>query len=100
VLADQHIPLGDRAGPPPGARYLTAAPITHAAGTKVLPVLSRGGTFHLRPGASVTAEELIRHVRQRKGAVQAPKAIRIVDALPTTSVGKIDKRALRTAWTG
>jgi fatty-acyl-CoA synthase len=49
----------------------------------------------LRPGAAATAEELMRHVRDRKGAVQTPKAVHVVEALPTTAVGKIDKRALR-----
>ena len=31
-------------------RYLAAAPITHVAGTKVVPVLLRGGTVHLMKG--------------------------------------------------
>jgi fatty-acyl-CoA synthase len=50
----------------------------------------------LRPGASATPEELMRHVRERKGAVQTPKAVHLVDALPTPAVGKIDKKALRS----
>jgi fatty-acyl-CoA synthase len=49
----------------------------------------------LRPGATATAEELTAHVRALKGAVQAPKSVHLVDALPTTAVGKIDKKALR-----
>jgi len=32
---------------PDAARYLAASPITHAAGTLVVPVLLRGGTVHL-----------------------------------------------------
>ncbi|BAM87053.1 putative long-chain acyl-CoA synthetase [Bradyrhizobium oligotrophicum S58] len=39
ILADFEIP--DR------ARYLTVAPISHVAGTKVLPTLMRGGTVHM-----------------------------------------------------
>ena len=31
-------------------RYLAAAPITHVAGTKVVPALLRGGTVHLMKG--------------------------------------------------
>jgi len=50
----------------------------------------------LRPGATVTAEDLIGHVKDRKGSVQAPKAVHFVTELPTTAVGKIDKKALRT----
>lgn len=49
----------------------------------------------LRPGATATAEELAAHVRALKGAVQTPKSVHLVEALPTTAVGKIDKKALR-----
>ncbi|MEN3299284.1 AMP-binding protein [Pseudonocardia sp.] len=49
----------------------------------------------LRPGATATPEELVRHVRDLKGAVQTPKAVHVLDQLPTTAVGKIDKKALR-----
>ncbi|GAA2000461.1 AMP-binding protein [Brevibacterium samyangense] len=49
----------------------------------------------LKEGASATAEELIAVVRDLKGAVQAPKEIHLVDALPQTAVGKVNKRALR-----
>jgi len=49
----------------------------------------------LRAGSAVEPEALISHVKQRKGSVHAPKRIAIVEALPTTSLGKIDKVALR-----
>ncbi len=42
ILADFEIPQG--------ARYLTVAPISHVAGTKVLPTLMRGGTVHMLKG--------------------------------------------------
>jgi fatty-acyl-CoA synthase len=42
ILADFEIP--------DGARYLTVAPISHVAGTKVLPTLMRGGTVHMLRG--------------------------------------------------
>jgi len=55
----------------------------------------------LRPGASAAAEELIALVRERKGAVYAPKAIDFVDALPMTGLGKLDKKAIRARfWQG
>jgi fatty-acyl-CoA synthase len=54
----------------------------------------------LEPGARVTAEDLIAAVRERKGAVQAPKSVDFVDALPLSSVGKPDKKALRQANSG
>jgi len=59
----------------------------------------------LRPGAQVDpvalATELMAWVRERKGAVQAPKAIDFVDALPMTGLGKLDKKAIRAKfWQG
>ena len=42
ILADFEIP--------PTPRYLTVAPISHVAGTKVLPVLHLGGTVHMLKG--------------------------------------------------
>jgi fatty-acyl-CoA synthase len=42
ILADFEIPES--------ARYLTVAPISHVAGTKVLPTLMRGGTVHMLKG--------------------------------------------------
>ena len=55
----------------------------------------------LRPGASAVAEELIALVRERKGAVYAPKAIDFVDVLPVTGLGKLDKKAIRAKfWQG
>lgn len=46
------------------------------------------------PGEALESE-LIAHVRDLKGAVQTPKEIRFLDAMPQTAVGKIDKKALR-----
>ncbi|HZQ76029.1 MAG TPA: AMP-binding protein [Acidimicrobiia bacterium] len=51
----------------------------------------------LHHDAAATPEDLIRHVRDHKGPLLAPKTIHIVPALPTTAVGKTDKRALRAA---
>jgi fatty-acyl-CoA synthase len=42
ILADFEIP--------DAARFLTVAPISHVAGTKVLPTLMRGGTVHMLKG--------------------------------------------------
>ena len=49
----------------------------------------------LEPGAMITAEEIIAAVRSRKGAVQAPKSVEFIDAIPVTAIGKPDKKALR-----
>ncbi len=55
----------------------------------------------LRPEARVKAEELIALVREKKGRVYAPKSVDFVDSLPTTPVGKADKKVLRARyWAG
>ncbi|MDT7775837.1 MAG: fatty-acyl-CoA synthase, partial [Pseudonocardiales bacterium] len=46
-------------------------------------------------GAGVTAAELIAHVKELKGSVQAPKSVQVLTELPMTAVGKVDKKALR-----
>lgn len=48
----------------------------------------------LRPGASVTADELIDHVRGRLAGFKAPKKVVFAD-LPRTSTGKVMKHRLR-----
>jgi fatty-acyl-CoA synthase len=53
----------------------------------------------LRPGANIDPEELTRYVRDRKGVLQVPRHMHFVDNLPTTSLGKIDKQALRARFT-
>ena len=55
----------------------------------------------LRPGMQVSAEELVNLVKERRGSVQAPKRVEFVESLPTTALGKVDKKALRMRfWTG
>ncbi|MCW2794882.1 fatty-acid--CoA ligase FadD8 [Nocardioides sp.] len=50
--------------------------------------------------AKMTAE-IQAAVKDRKGAVQAPKQVIVADALPLTGLGKPDKKALRAQyWTG
>jgi fatty-acyl-CoA synthase len=54
-----------------------------------------------RPGATPDTDALIASVRARKGPHHAPKSIEVVDQLPLTKVGKIDKKVLRaTYWAG
>ena len=52
----------------------------------------------LRAGHSIDADALIALVREHKGPVQAPKSVDFVDALPLTSLGKPDKKALRAHY--
>jgi fatty-acyl-CoA synthase len=50
------------------------------------------------PGCAVTADELIALVRSVKGAVQAPKTVDFVEAIPLSPLGKPDKKALRVRF--
>lgn len=78
------------------------------------------GTPHEKFGEAVTAIVVLREdaahddeacarltaeiqasVKDRKGAVQSPKQVIVVDSLPLTALGKPDKKALRSQfWTG
>ena len=49
----------------------------------------------LRPGASVSGEELREHAKARLAATKYPREVRIVPAIPLTSVGKLDRKQLR-----
>ena len=51
----------------------------------------------VRAGASVTHDDLINHCAKHLARYKVPSSITIVAALPKTTVGKIDKRALREA---
>jgi long-chain acyl-CoA synthetase len=53
----------------------------------------------LAEGASATPEELIEHSRARLGAYKYPREVRIVEQIPLTSVGKLDRKRLRAALT-
>jgi fatty-acyl-CoA synthase len=53
------------------------------------------------PGRQVDVARLTALVRESKGPVSTPKSIDIIDAMPLTAAGKIDKRALRLPyWRG
>ena len=49
----------------------------------------------LKPGASVTPEELIAHCKERMAAYKYPRSIELIDELPKTVTGKILRRELR-----
>lgn len=50
-----------------------------------------------RPGARPDAEALLDHCRSSLAKYKVPVAIEFLDQLPRTTVGKVDKRALRNA---
>ncbi len=49
----------------------------------------------LTAGASVTADELIAHCKQRMAAYKYPRQVELIDELPKTVTGKILRRELR-----
>ncbi|MEK7996830.1 MAG: acyl-CoA synthetase, partial [Planctomycetota bacterium] len=54
-----------------------------------------------RAGCTPSPEALMQLVKDRKGSPHAPKQIEIVDSLPLTAVGKVDKKVLRAKyWAG
>jgi long-chain acyl-CoA synthetase len=50
----------------------------------------------LRPGATLTQDEIVTYAKGRLSAAKYPRDVRIVDALPLTSVFKLDRKTLRT----
>jgi long-chain acyl-CoA synthetase len=50
----------------------------------------------VRPGATLTADDVVTYARGRLSAAKYPRDVRMVDALPLTSVFKLDRKALRT----
>ena len=48
-----------------------------------------------RIGVELDAQSVIAAVRERKGAMLAPKSVLIVEALPLTPLGKVDKKTIR-----
>ncbi|MGI8761689.1 MAG: AMP-binding protein [Jatrophihabitantaceae bacterium] len=53
-----------------------------------------------QPGQTLDETGIIEAVRQRVGAYKAPKAVIVVDELPKTSTGKIQKNVVRTQHAG
>ena len=49
----------------------------------------------LRPGAEVTSAELVEYGKEKLGAHKYPREVHIIDAVPLTPVGKVDRKALR-----
>lgn len=52
----------------------------------------------LRPESEATQEELIAHVVQHKGVLNAPKQVFFVSELPLTPLGKVDKKSMRSQF--
>ncbi|AGW94319.1 MULTISPECIES: AMP-binding protein [Cupriavidus] len=53
-----------------------------------------------RPGAVLAEADVIGHVTQHKGVVNAPKQVVFAAELPLTALGKIDRKAIRSRYWG
>jgi long-chain acyl-CoA synthetase len=51
----------------------------------------------LRPGAEVSPADLVAHGKATLSATKYPREVHVVQAVPLTSVGKIDRKKLREA---
>jgi len=51
-----------------------------------------------KPGATCDEAAILEHCRARLGDFEVPKAVRFVDALPSTATGKIQKHLLRREY--
>jgi fatty-acyl-CoA synthase len=59
------------------------------------------GFVVLKPGSNIDASHLQAHVKEKRGAPWSPKSIDVVDDIPVTGLGKIDRKALRAPyWEG
>jgi long-chain acyl-CoA synthetase len=54
----------------------------------------------LKPGAACDEEQLLAHCRGLLGSFEVPKAVRVLEALPMTATGKMQKHVLRKAYEG
>lgn len=52
----------------------------------------------LTDGEDITREEIDEHLLQRFAKWQLPEAFKVVDEIPATSVGKIDKKVIRSQY--
>lgn len=83
---------------PFGARYLAVAPITHVAGTKILPVLSKGGTIYLRDGFD--AESTLRVIADERISMTLMVPTMIYSMLDHPRVGQYDLSSLEVLLYG
>ncbi|MEH6753095.1 MAG: o-succinylbenzoate--CoA ligase, partial [Alphaproteobacteria bacterium] len=57
--------------------------------------------IELKPGKTVSAEEIIALCKNEIGSVKAPKSVEFWDELPRSPVGKVRKKDIRdTFWVG
>jgi acyl-CoA synthetase (AMP-forming)/AMP-acid ligase II len=59
------------------------------------------GVIELKAGSTLDAAEVMAWCKTQLGSIKAPKSVQIWAELPRTSVGKVDKKAIRKRfWEG
>jgi long-chain acyl-CoA synthetase len=53
----------------------------------------------IRPGATVTGADIVAWASDRLAKYKYPREVRVLDAVPLTSVGKTDRKAVRSLFT-
>jgi long-chain acyl-CoA synthetase len=85
-------------------RDVEDALVEHPA-VQLAAVVGRPDTVHgeevvafvsLRPDSDATSEELVAWAREHIGGYKYPREVRVIDSVPLTPVGKVDRKALRT----
>ena len=78
---------------------LYAHPAVQEAAAIGVPHDYRGEVIHacvvLKPGVEAAADDILAHCRANLAKYKVPDRVRFLEALPKTTVGKIDKKALR-----
>jgi long-chain acyl-CoA synthetase len=78
---------------------LIAHPAVREAAVVGEPDAYRGETVtafvSLRPGAAATIDEIVAHCRERLAAYKVPRRVEVIEELPKTVTGKIQRVALR-----
>lgn len=100
-VKDMIISAGNNIYPTEVENHLYTHPAVHEAAVFGIPDKVKGEAVKaavvLRPGETVTAEEMIAFCRERMAKYKVPRRIEFINELPKSPTGKILKRILRDA---
>ena len=100
---DMFISGGENVYPAEIEKVLYEHPAVHMCAVIGLPDAKWGevgkACVVLKPGQSVTEEELLKFMADRLAKYKVPKSVSLMQALPISAAGKILKRELRDYWT-
>lgn len=100
-VKDMIISAGNNIYPTEIENHLYAHPAVHEAAVFGIPDPVKGeavkAAIVLKPGTTVTSEEVIVFCKERMAKYKVPKQIEFIEELPKSATGKILKRILRDA---